>query len=971
MRRCIRCLGEVSGRILRRIASAVPPVLSPITDPSLDSMLQRFLGLALVSLLVVLSGCSSGGANGEPAVANLACGERDAFCLVGCNLGCGELTCELNDIAQNQPLRFTFSQFVDPSSVSFGSISLRTASGSEPTGRFLVSGQTVEFVPDVVTIAGQSFFGFEAAETYSLTVFGGDGPALAMTSVNGERLDSSFRCTLRVTGGVIDLVEGGPELSIVAPTAVNNVPRSTQIVLESNEVLDETAFFGATQENAPIQVMASAATPSGGGGFICDANSVPVPGTVRFEVDSVAGVTRWIFSPLEPLPSLVCVRVIVTTRVRDLANNAGRPDTFEFFTEVGDPVRTEITETFESSVRLDEAASNATWTTTNGDGGIGRFGRIGGDGRHGRFDFRDGTPDSNSPLNTFIFSTDTQTVGSINRTARETEVVGGEFFFTDFTVPEGITVRFEGSNPAKIHVVNAAVVSGVLDLSGLNAPDGHRGLNTGTTTNGVADPGENGIGQPGGRGGPGGGAGGNGAFAATGDGVLDPMMNNFNGFDGGDVSVPASHLGAASSTGTGGRGALLTPRHGATEMLAFSMTFEMARRFVLDACEGAGGGGYVIPGTEGMVLADQGPGMPRATADGGVRFDPVSFRFEAVPSFEHFVFGGAGGGGGGSHAMYSPAEIVDMNNIQITGPVWQSGGGGGGGGGALGLRVGRLCQIAGSIIARGGSTGDFIEDAGSYFIRFDVPSILAAGNTMDPAGGASPGGGGSGGSVLIQVDGDFGVSADGGISVPGGTGATAGVRDSNGGPNFFFTSTARGGDGSPGYYRVEVPGGNDPQTRAATLAELGKGSNFDPAPAESNVGEFRDLDMSNSVLMQSLFFDTGLAFPPQFVKYDLDILVDGERRRFTDESLATAAQLGSPVRIYFQGASVDTAGEPIESSLTPWVPFVSRVGEAIGEPGLGSADLGRTAYRFQIVLDRSAAPGAVVEIEELTVAFDS
>ena len=918
-------------------------------------MLQRFLGLALVSLLVVLSGCSSGGANGEPAVANLACGERDAFCLVGCNLGCGELTCELNDIAQNQPLRFTFSQFVDPSSVSFGSISLRTASGSEPTGRFLVSGQTVEFVPDVVTIAGQSFFGFEAAETYSLTVFGGDGPALAMTSVNGERLDSSFRCTLRVTGGVIDLVEGGPELSIVAPTAVNNVPRSTQIVLQSNEILDETAFFGATQENAPIQVVASAATPNGGGGFICNANSVPVPGTVRFEVDSVAGVTRWIFSPLEPLPSQVCVRAIVTTRVRDLANNAGRPDTFEFFTEVGDPVRTEITETFESSVRLDDAASNATWTTTNGDGGIGRFGRIGGDGRHGRFDFRDGTPDSNSPLDTFIFSTDTQTVGSINRTARETEVVGGEFFFTNFTVPEGITVRFEGSNPAKIHVVNAARILGVLDISADDVPGDHVATNS-MTVNGVAVPGGNGQGQQGGRGGPGGGAGGDGAWAATGDGVLDPALNNFNGYDGGDVGVPASHLGAASASGTGGRGSLLTPRHGDTAMFALGRVLSIP--FVLDACEGAGGGGYVLQGTSGRVENDQGQGGPRAAADGGVSFDPLSLDFAMTPSFEHFVFGGSGGGGGGSHAMYTRPAALDpvTNTASYDFAAWQSGGGGGGGGGALGLRVGRSCRVEGLIRGAGGSVDE---------IMFDFDDTFPPPVPM-PNGGASPGGGGSGGSVLIQVDGSFEVDVDGGISLPGGSGASTAVRFV-----LFFVSLVRGGDGSPGYYRVEVPGGNDPQTRAATLAELGKGSNFDPAPAESNVGEFRDLDMSNSVLMQSLFFDTGLAFPPQFIKYDLDILVDGERRRFTDESLATAAQLGSPVRIYFQGASVDTAGEPIESSLTPWVPFVSRVGEAIGEPGLGSADLGRTAYRFQIVLDRSAAPGAVVEIEELTVTFDS
>ncbi len=91
-------------------------------------MLVRKLTLPTLLLAAVgLAGCSGGTAGGTSSP---SCTDEAAFCLVSCNLGC-TITggCAVTDIAQNQPLVFTFSQDVDPLSVDFTTFSLKTSSG--------------------------------------------------------------------------------------------------------------------------------------------------------------------------------------------------------------------------------------------------------------------------------------------------------------------------------------------------------------------------------------------------------------------------------------------------------------------------------------------------------------------------------------------------------------------------------------------------------------------------------------------------------------------------------------------------------------------------------------------------------------------------------------------------------------------------------------------------------------------------
>src|SRR5262245_65964519 len=129
------------------------------------TFLVAALPIAAVSTLAGCSGGSSGGLNVATACSGAA---TNSVCLDGCSLGCRGDTCDVTDIAQNENVVLRFSQPMDPQFVNENTIQFRTASGALPVGDFLVNGAVVEFVPKVLTIGAQSFFGFAAGETYTL-----------------------------------------------------------------------------------------------------------------------------------------------------------------------------------------------------------------------------------------------------------------------------------------------------------------------------------------------------------------------------------------------------------------------------------------------------------------------------------------------------------------------------------------------------------------------------------------------------------------------------------------------------------------------------------------------------------------------------------------------------------------------------------------------------------------------------------
>ncbi|MCA8942547.1 MAG: hypothetical protein KDB80_08340 [Planctomycetes bacterium] len=712
-------------------------------------MLPRQLIASTLFLAVVsLTGCSGGGAGGTGGTTASTCGEAGVFCLSSCNVGCSQNGCELREIARNSRLRFQFNQPVDPNTVDFTTISLKTPTGEEPVGEFVVEGSTITFVPDVQTVGASTFFGFAPNEDYVLTLPGGPDAEVALRSTSGDRLIQQFTCVVTVSLGVVDLDGQPPSASVLSPTSCpTESSRDSQFVLKFSEIIDQAPFIlNPNGEDAPVQFLLLPRNLDGTCNTSGGSTQPPlIFGSFRLDDDPVGGFTVMTFTPSQSLPGNRCVEARITGRTRDLAGIPALPQSFFFCIDSSSQIVDSIVENFDDATNLDVTRSAGRW-----ENGFGTFFKIGGDGRHGEFDYTAGEQNSDDE---WEFRTDT--VFNQNQSARlRGDTPDGEFHFTRFVVPAGETVRFYGINPARIHVQGACEIRGRLLFSGEDKPQYDIVDRDGTLDR---------PGQLGGRGGPGGASGGQGGQQCDGQG---PIPAN-RGVDGGDVVVDGSHAYAAQATGTGGTGSEMFPVAGLTS--AFNQN---VFGFPGDAANGGGGGGFLGAGQPGMVITPgyQNPLPPGPAPDADA---PGGSAFQLFPivgsSSDHFAIGGSGGGGGGSHPLL-------YNRIR-----YMAGAGGGGGGGAVLMRVGSTFSIAagGSLENRGGASfGRSVQNA----IGQKLPT---------------PGGGGSGGSLLIQLGSTSNLQLQGKLDVRGGNGGRVEIT------NPLYGGHTRGGDGADGFYRFE------------------------------------------------------------------------------------------------------------------------------------------------------------------------
>src|SRR5690606_17041096 len=310
----------------------------------------------------------------------------------------------------------------------------------------------------------------------------------------------------------------------------------------------------------------------------------PLSGAPRLTNDSVRGVTLLTFDPVEDLPRGSCLEVQVTATVRDLAGTRAAPETFRFVIQAGNPPPpTPLQWTFDNDLDMDRERSGGTWS-----GGKAVFAAVGGDGRHGHFDLTDGdrVTDSHYVWNTDRMVITQKATGTLND---EDVVTDGRFYFTNFELFAGQTLEFTGSKPARIFVRGSMLVEGRILANGGHVRGGYVGKPL---------PASGGLpheGQPGTPGGPGGGAGGNGAWACDGTGNPNqPQFNNFAGYPGEDLTVPAGHAYANRVSGTGGAGSPLFPAHGNEAQLIYR-AFDTA----VESGAGGGGGGFVVAGGTG------------------------------------------------------------------------------------------------------------------------------------------------------------------------------------------------------------------------------------------------------------------------------------------------------------------------------------------------------------------------------------
>lgn len=967
----------------------------------------RFVStIALVVSLAGLTGCSGGSsASGTTSGAALSCtGSTNALCLLSCNLGCSATGCQISEIAQNANIVLNFSRDVDPRTVSESTIQFRTASGQVPVGDFLVRGSVVEFVPRVLIVGGQSFFGFRAGETYTMRLPGGSGETNSVRSTAGDPLKSTLSCTLNVTRGIIDLNGVPPSARITSPTATTNVPRNLPIQLEFNELLDVTPFVGTAGSSSPI-IYAVRRTREVGGVRECSPNSQPqvLGGAPTVVLDAARSVTRVTFQPISTLPGNTCVEVTVTDRVRDLSGKPAQSQVFQFITEAAQLQQQQFVENFDDDAHLDRDASAGTWAN-----GQAVFGAIGGDGRHGTFRLDLGVPDAAPGPDgrlVYTFNTDNTIIpGSNTTTGSPIAVTDGNFYFDQMSVPSNVRLKFIGSNPPRFHVRGRLEIFGIIDVKGIDQP--FYDPSTANPAVGFISPG-----QDGGLGGVFGGRGGRGGNEST--GLTGALGGGIFGLPGQDCNVPSGHAYFAQRIGTGGRGSSPFPISGLNTDLSFAAT---TVAYCVQAAAGGGGGGYFATGGLGRVISNSMPEdnpafgtfnvppkraflgpdstlavdttawvtpavvkiqnaatAPTATAFvygvnaagelavglvtgtwaiGSPVFNAATaaqvatttaavatnqgkpFPILPIPagtkSSTHFLVGGSGGGGGGSQATFA------LRVSSATTPIaWAAGHGGAGGGGAIQFSAGDLLRVSagGQILAKGGAC--------------PTAPFTPASNSQ-----ATPGGGGSGGSILLQS----GRISDvlGLIDVRGGAGGVIN-RSSLQGPPAGASVNSEGGAGANGFARLEFPGNPLPTSMPGAQ----------PAATANNVATLVEVDDQSG--FRSTFISTGQPFGPDFVRYEITAIVDGVPTVFSDDpTVGAPARFGAPwlapIEIRLQAATMDLVTNQVDAnSIRPW-----RINVASGnDPSL--ADDGLNAFRFQIVIDRSR--GQQVVIDQVKVVY--
>jgi hypothetical protein len=696
-----------------------------------------------LALVFVFAGCNSGSGSASRLSSPACASGSTKFCLVSCNLGCSNTSCSVSQIAQNQSIQLTFSQAVDPTSVNSGTVLLRTAGGEPPIGDLLVSDRTITFQPRIEIQGGATFFGFRANETYVLTVPSGTDGGASLRSTSGEPLGAQVSCQLVVSRGIIDLDNQPPRPTLISPATLTGVSRGAAIVLEFSELIDAAPFAGGG-EGSPVEFGVSRTTRQGGAAVCSEtATVVPLPGVPLITLDRVRNVATVTFRPSVQLPGETCVEVRVTNRVHDLSGRSAEPVTYRFVTEAAPIEDLAVVEEFDNEGRLDRSASSTIWS-----GGLAQPGVIGGTGKLGDFN-----PANGPEIGGGVRVWDLDIAGGIvipgNQTlsGREARITDGNFEFTNFRVPAGVTVRFVGTQVPKIWVRGEVVIQGTIDLAGVVM--GQLANSFGT------------VGQPGGVGGAGGGRGGNGSGPSNG-------TPGFNGEHGQDVRVPAGHAYQGNIVGTGGRGGLQYPADNA------SVTHNYITQCAQVAAGGSGGG-FFAAGSSGVALRSPStpPELGPSIAGG------IAFSLFPIPagrrSIDHFLVGGSGGGGGGS-------SIFGHRNPNAL--TWRVGCGGSGGGGAIAIRAGGPIQLTTAAPA----------------VSFNV----RGGDAFTPylhqiQGPPAPGGGGSGGSVLLQSAAS--IAAAGIIDLRGGLGVWIQPGTTQG----LFIE-ARGGDGAPGFVRAEAPG---------------------------------------------------------------------------------------------------------------------------------------------------------------------
>jgi hypothetical protein len=711
---------------------------------------RRFVtGSTLLITLSALPACGGGsGGDGNPT------GSLDliAFDQAG-----------VQNVSLNQELRFTFSEPIDPQSLTSASLQVREGPqfGVTVFGTYRISGPDVYFEPKLPGLCDLSDSGFKADTQYRVTLVGhpesfslrrDDGSAGIAT---GDPLKGTLNFEFHTRAEddpllfVDQIAATPPVVTSTTPadgTAAVQVVQGNQVVIEFSENLnpcsvDDTSVLFDEYERGdpavftvdPVSGRATGFTPTSDadpsdkttwGPVLPNEVSVSPPQRIRAAIalqQSFAGTRITITPEFGQFPENALCVVQLTFAIEDFGGNALIPHVIAFTTENLTVQSGEYRVLFQGETPILKDLSTADVNTVRSPNVAQGWLLFSGDADNGGNvliptlpannppactiprQINDGTKDDfDVALTDVILDTGSSINACPNSTDGSTAVV---WEFRTFRIRAGRTVRIMGVNPAIILVQGDVIIETGARLflrdSLLAQPT--NGGNGGTAYN---------VSAPGGTGFAGAGNGGassiingapnEGGHGRTGFGA-PPGQNILGGAGAGrggsNALISAGFLSAGAGYGGGGGGHSQAGMDGGSAMNA-KFTFKTASLPT---------GGAAYPLLDNRML------LPSAGSGGGAG----GYGFLVNGTFAGNDGSGGGGGGGGGFV-----DVTSSGNINIFGLIDCSGGRGGNGG--IGFFA---CGGGGG----GGSGGG---------IRLLTPNnIDINGATLTTAGGAAGGSG--------------------------------------------------------------------------------------------------------------------------------------------------------------------------------------------------------------------------------------
>jgi hypothetical protein len=757
------------------------------------------LGFALCGIALFF-GCTPSSSSGSSV---------EDFGISSCSLGCNGQSFSTSQHFENQDIKFTFNDAVDPASVDNSSISIVDRdTGVQPTGTLIVRGNEVIFRPALSQTAEGLSYGFAVDTTYRVNINGNNSVSV-VRSLKGYSNQSTITGEITIEQAT-DLNPGSPSLLSISP-AEDVVPTSR--VFQVDLVFDDI-----------MQVLALANPDTGESALVSVSSYEPLTG-IRLEIPGIYSAiidrdnltTTVTFSPLVAYPSSNgypdpvdgsgrYLEVTLSQQISDISNNNitnPGPNHVVLLDSVEEVII--LNEPFVDSSKQDTAGSVfGLWEGTSylDSGQLPNGTHNGGSsGALGYF-----APDSSSAI---VFDTEGIKPMYSNLLGQTVGVTNGFYPFSEVLLPSDNSVVASGINPLRLVAQGDFVSDSKILIGGVNAP-GHfgkayyTGERDGDEISGLLHESLLGgatagnedwlVGGEGGTGDLGGGAGGDGgdtwfddSIGFNGNIYFNTLLSGWSQYITNGTSPATSRyqenmsgdrysgnngegVGAAAVLGSplGGPDFILTdlnngsgmgswcwpPRSNLLPIAGAEIKTHSDKGFILHRSRGGGGGGYWTNGSRGdYFVANSMNGL-------GQNMSNNDLIPEVDEAFGVYEYNGEDGGGdkfSWDALASNPNQVADASGGQFVIP--------------LGFES--LDPSQGFLLGGSGGGGAGMGQHGSIEDRSQVPAVKTVGTWRSGAGG---GGGAGGGAIHIFAGSN--LSLTGSLESTGGDGATSNFVES-------------------------------------------------------------------------------------------------------------------------------------------------------------------------------------------------